>query len=254
MNFEKALETINNIDLLAHEEDVLKNMLTQTTCKEALDCIRSQLTNDFESNRDGGKTGFICNMAPDFASGWMMSKRAVIAYAKAALKAVNVINERVAMFGGSDKYIERKTKIDAEVAATENNTTPITKDNAQQLLINGGGDYNWHMLATQYDLYVDLNEITPLADVLKNRCDMPDDLAMVFNPDLESEWAENVNYFNSNERLLVKIDGVFYEVFEDNKRNIHAVHVDAIYCQHDGNNEPLETPYFSAPLAVLLAD
>ncbi len=90
MNFDKAIETINNIDRMPNEQRVLMAMLTYTNSTEAKACINSQLTNDF----DREVSGYICNMAPAFVDGYM-SKRAVISYAKALLKAVEEVKSLV---------------------------------------------------------------------------------------------------------------------------------------------------------------
>lgn len=90
MNFETALKTINDFDLSANEEAILTEMLNHTSSEAVKKVVTSQLTNDFVTYADEqGRTGYICNMAPDFANSY--PKSMVIAYAKALLKAIPVV-------------------------------------------------------------------------------------------------------------------------------------------------------------------
>ena len=121
----------------------------------------------------------------------------------------------------------------------------ITSNNAAICIVNGAhGVYTWHELATNYELFIELDEPTILNQWLIGRADMPDGVCEVFNPDSCDDWCDNVNYIDTTEKLLVLIDGSLFEVFQGESGDIFAIHPDAIYCE-DHN-------MFCAPLDVLL--
>ncbi len=75
------------------------------------------------------------------------------------------------------------------------------------------GEKSFHALAKSNNLFLFLDEMTPLSEWLKSRADMPDRLDEAFNPEITEDWAENVEYLCKKEPLFCLIDDVYWSVF-----------------------------------------
>ena len=94
MNYQQATKAIENFDLHADEQMILETMKGLTKSASVIEMVEDQLTNDFSFRHkdEDGRSGYICNMAHE----WLnvgRTKSAVIAYAKALLKAEKLVNE-----------------------------------------------------------------------------------------------------------------------------------------------------------------
>lgn len=102
-----------------------------------------------------------------------------------------------------------------------------------------------HVLAMSGHLFVeaaDSDELLPLGEWLKTRCDMPERLDEVFNPETTEDWDVNWEYLTSKERMICKFEGVNWEYLHiDNSGVMTGVHPDADIVNSEGKEEWLFT-------------
>lgn len=69
-----------------------------------------------------------------------------------------------------------------------------------------------HVLAKSGNLYVPVGStLIKLCDWLKSRCDMPDQVDEVFNPDVCEDWDVNFEYLTSKENMVCKLDSINFD-------------------------------------------
>ena len=101
-----------------------------------------------------------------------------------------------------------------------------------------------HILAKSGTLFVeaaDSDELLPLSEWLKTRCDMPDQVDEVFNPETTEDWDVNWEYLTSKERMVCKYEGTWEYLHINDENELIGVHPDADIVESEGRKEWLIT-------------
>ncbi len=104
------------------------------------------------------------------------------------------------------------------------------KMNAIQVLVNKShGQNQAHVLAQSGNLFIPVNDnLVPLSEFIKTRCDMPDDVKDVFNPETTEDWGENWEYLTGREVMVCIYNGEKYDSIHTNEHGeIVGIHTDA---------------------------